>query len=290
MNQTNSQYTITPKNKYFNANVSINEYENRQIVGFSFFFQADLTEVEQIRVMSTGRKPSYTAFVVKAISLALPEFSYANGRVFPSLIPFAGPRRVLFKQSDIAVAAERAGEGMDAVAFCDVIRDADQQTLQDITDWLYELSTCDVDTNKQWREFSTTIRRFPGWLANALIRLPCFSPSLWVKYRGGAVLVSSPAKYGIDAIGGTWPWPLSFSFGLVKRRPVVKDDEVVPCPTFTLTMTFDRRFIAGAQAARFYRRVVEILEHAATEMADFLPSGKETTDVRVTSAQGETAY
>ena len=45
-----------------------------------------------------------------------------------------------------------------------------------------------------------------------------------------------------------------------------EDGKIVACPTFSLTLNFDRRVMAGAQAARFLRRVVELLEHASTEM------------------------
>ena len=90
-----------------------------------------------------------------------------------------------------------------------------------------------------------------------------------MKYRGGAVLVSSPAKYGVDAILGTWPHPVGISFGLVKPRPVVVEGAIVARPTFFLTLNFDRRVMAGAQAARFFKRIVDILEHPVREMDDF---------------------
>src|SRR5206468_3362367 len=101
--------------------------------------------------------------------------------------------------------------------------------------------------------------------------------SLWVKWRGGAVLVSSPAKYGVDVVVGSWSHPLGVSFGLVKPRPVVRDGAVVARTTFTLTLNFDRRVMAGAQAARFFRRVVERLERAETELAPYAGRAAEAT-------------
>jgi hypothetical protein len=91
-------------------------------------------------------------------------------------------------------------------------------------------------------------------------------PSLWTKYRGAAVLVSSPAKYGVDVVAGTWTHPLGVSFGIAKKRPIVRGDAIVACPTFTLTLSFDRRVMAGAQAARLFRRIVDRLEKAESEM------------------------
>ena len=148
----------------------------------------------------------------------------------------------------------------------DILRDADRLSLTEITAALHDLAVCDLSTNQQWREFSTLIARLPSCLSTLLIRLPCLVPRLWCKYRGGAVLVSSPAKYGVDVVAGTWTHPLGVSFGLAKLRPVVRGEAIVACPTFALTLNFDRRVMAGAQAARLFRRIVERLERAEAEM------------------------
>lgn len=73
--------------------------------------------------------------------------------------------------------------------------------------------------------------------------------------------MSSPAKYGVDALVTSWSWPIGVSFGYVKERPVVKDRKVVVCPTFNLILNFDRRIMAGAQAGRFFARFKEYLEN-----------------------------
>ena len=79
-------------------------------------------------------------------------------------------------------------------------------------------------------------------------------------------MVSSPGKYGVDVIFANWWAPLAVSFGMVKPRPVVIGDAVVPRPTFVLTVNFDVRVMAGAQAAMFGRRVVDILEAAPSNL------------------------
>ena len=214
-------YTIEPRNKFFEAVRSIVEHEIRPGNTVSFFTQVDLTEVERVRRLAAGaRKPSYTAFVAKAVALALREFPYANRRVCRHpWLPFAGRRLQTFRRCDIAVSVERDLPGSESAVFMDILHDADRLSLAEMTDQLLALAVCDMATNKQWREFSTIISRVPGPLAALLLRLPCFFPGLWVKYRGGAVMISSPAKYGVDVIAGSWTHSHGVSFGLVKPPP-----------------------------------------------------------------------
>ena len=262
-------YTIEPKNKFSEATRAIVEYEIRPGNTVSFLAEVDLTEVERVRAAAGGRKPSYTSFVVLAVALALRDFPYANRRVWRRAWLLPGARLQKFHHCDVAVAVERDFPGSEATAFIDIVRDADRATLADVTEALYDLAHCDATTHKQWREFSGVITRLPVWLASVLIRLPCFVPRLWVKWRGGAALISSPAKYGVDAVLGSWSHPVGVSFGLVKLRPVVLDGAIVARPTFTLTLNFDRRVMAGAQAARFFRRIAERLERAESELAAY---------------------
>jgi pyruvate/2-oxoglutarate dehydrogenase complex dihydrolipoamide acyltransferase (E2) component len=264
-------YQIEPKNRFFEALRSMAEYEIRPGNTVSFISEVDLTEIERLReAASDAQKPSYTAFVVKAVALALRDFPYANRRVCRrAWLPFAGPRLQQFHRCDVAVASERDVPGTESAAFFDILRDADRLSMAEITSALQALATCDATTNKQWREFSTIITRLPQWLSTLLLRLPWFFPSLWVKYRGGAVLISSPAKYGVDLVIASWSHPLGISFGLVKPRPVVRGGEVVASPTFALLLNFDRNVMAGAPGARFFKRIIDLLEHADVEMSAF---------------------
>lgn len=261
-------YLIEPKNKYFGAIRAVADFELRPGPTVSFVSEVDLTQVELVRASFGRPAPSYTAFVARAVALALREFPYANRRVCrpPSLL-WLSTRLQTFKRCDIAVASERDIPGAESVAFYDVFRDVDQQSLQALTQGLRDLATSDIDSNAQWRSFSSLITRLPLWLSTLLIRLPYYFPRLWLRYRGAAVLISSPAKYGVDAVMATQSFPLSVAFGLAKKRPVVRGDQVVPCMTFALSVNFDRRIMAGAQAARFYKRIVELLEQAQSTLA-----------------------
>jgi len=268
-------FRLEAKNRIFEANRSIVEYEIRPGNTVTFVAEVDLTQVQRLRAALGTDRPSYTCVLVKAVALALRRFPYANRRVCRrGWWPFAGHCLQAFSQCDVGVAAERDIPGIEYCAFVDIVRGADSASLGAINRQLGELATCDVDTNAQWRAFSGVVNRLPHWLSTHLIRLPYYFPSLWVKYRGAAALISSPAKYGVDSLDGTWSWPLGVSFGFVKERPVVRDGVVVPCTTFNLVLNFDRRVMAGAQAARFFHEIVRVLENAESEIgSDLTRSG-----------------
>ena len=142
-----------------------------------------------------GRKPSYTAFVVKAVALGPARLPVREpARVPAALAPLRGPApaEVPSLRRGRRRRARHPGRRVDRIhrhpSRCR------PTLLAEITAALHDLAVCDPSTNRQWREFSTLITRLPSWLSTLLIRLPCLVPSLWCKYRGGAVLVSSPGE------------------------------------------------------------------------------------------------
>jgi len=260
-------------NRFFRVFCALPEREITAHVSVSFTSLVDLTAIEAIRedAEAAGRpKPSYTAFVVRAVSLALRQHPYANRKVFRSPWRIGGPWLHAFTRADITVAAERDVPGREYIAFVDVLRDADTKTIQQVNEWLAALAGADEESNQQWREFSSLIQRLPWRVSAWILRLPAWIPSMWEQYRGGAVLVSSPAKYGVDAVNASWAWPIGVSFGFVEPRPVVRDGLVVARPCFSVLMNFDRRVMAGAAAAKFFKHVCDLLESAAGLVGDSL--------------------
>src|SRR4051812_42177430 len=106
---THRTFSIEPRNKFSEATRAIVEYEIRPGNTVSFTAEVDLTEVEAVRAGAAGqvRKASYTAFVVKAVALALRDFPYANRRVCRRAWLPLGARLQKFHNCDVAVAVER---------------------------------------------------------------------------------------------------------------------------------------------------------------------------------------
>jgi hypothetical protein len=212
---------------------------------------------------ATGVKPSYTALIAKAAALALRIHPHAN-RIPIGLFK---KRIVQLQDVDVSIAVERDEPGAEQLAFAATLRHTDRAALTVITEDLRALAEARPDTNQRLRQFQWILDHIPPWLAAVVLQAPLYSTSLWVQHRSGAVLVSSPAKYGADAVIGTWAWPLGISFGLVKDRPIAVGGRVEVRPTTTLTLSFDRRMMAGAPAARFFETLCHLVEHAEEELA-----------------------
>lgn len=260
-----SGFKILDKNKFFEVLGGLN-VENRGDDKVAMLSEIDMSSVERLRMENmrvVGMKPSYTAFVAKAVSLALREQPYAN-RIAIEL-PF-WKRIVQLNDVHMTVAVEKDSPEIEQAVYAGTIRHTDKLGLIAITRELQALAQATPETSERWRQFNWIVEKLPVWLARRLLSMPRWSPSLWIEHRGGAVMISSPAKYGVDIMVGAWPWPIGFSFGLVKQRPLAIDGEVVVRRTMMLTMSFDRRIMVGAPAARFFHTVCDHLENAERDM------------------------
>ncbi len=79
---------------------------------------------------------------------------------------------------------------------------------------------------------------------------------------------------GVDTVTANWWSPIGVSFGVVAPRPMVEGDALVIRPAFNLTLNFDVRIMAGAQAAKFFRRLLDILTNAHIELAAWMPANQ----------------
>lgn len=264
-----SGYQMKRAHPFFDMTRWLVDSEIRMGCTVCFANEVDLTEIEAARARfkrQYNRKVGYTAFVLHALSRALMECPGANRRLHkPFGWPFRGLRIQQFDGADIAVAVERNINDAESAVFIDVMRDAQERSVVDLQDWLDQLAKADTTNNQQWRSFHNLIERAPRWLAGLIAHLPTYSPALWSRYRGGAAMVSSPTKYGVDSLVGAWTAPIGVSFGYAKERPVVRNGQVVSCKTFSLVLNFDRRMLAGAQAARFFKSIVDRMEYPSLE-------------------------
>lgn len=217
----------------------------------------DATNIDEARRSKGQDAPTYTAILALLLAKTLIEMPQLNVRWYR---PFGFlPRRLqYFTGADIGIASEVKDPNLHHVAYVAVMPDVEKMSLSEISAWLKRYRN--TESVPQWQAFSGLVRRVPPLLARVIMRLPVYFPSMWSRYRGGAALISSPAKYGVDQIAAAWSSPIGVSFGFVKARPIVKNGVATACPSFYLTFNFDRRILSGADGARFLKRLTEHLE------------------------------
>src|SRR5690349_3739200 len=213
------QYTTLERNRYFEVLGGLN-VENRGDNKVAMLSELDMTSAQALRTSvdrQTGIKPSYTAIVAKAVSIALREHPYANRMAVERLF---WKRILQLHDVHMTIAVERDRPGIEQAVFAGTIRDTDKLDVAVINKELQSLAQSTEETNERWRLLKRMVETLPPALARRLISIPRWFPDQWIKHRGGSVMISSPAKYGVDMMVANWPWPIGYSFGLVKDRVI----------------------------------------------------------------------
>lgn len=225
--------------------------------------ELDATPIENLRTTARqrggGHAPSYTAIIMKTVAMVMTKNPDANRAILG--LPFF-KKLFQFKNVDISVAVEKNLPYLPGLAYAPTIKNTLQKSLSEISNELQLLSKCDEANHAGYSQYMGILRRVPRPLSNILINLPYYLPFLWVKYRGCAAWVNAPSKAGADLVVTTWPWPLTFSFGIVKKRPLVVNDQIEARLTIPLVMVFDRRIMGGGPASRIFAQFQEMLSQA----------------------------
>lgn len=246
-------YRVLGRNPFFETMCEVvKDWETTDVVMFSN--TVDLSRVVEQRkaLRRAGRAaPTYTAYMVRAISLALRDHPKINRLVWR--LPFR-KRLVQLDEVHAVVAVERPGDEVD-MAFPTIVRDSDRRSSLEIAEALRKASSVDQENDPTWKKFRFLLRRLPARVNRMLISFPSLHPKAWLRHHGGSFLITSPAKYGVDRIFVKVTWPLAFSFGEVKDRPVAVDGRVEARATTDLTLSWQRRLTTGAVAAQFFSTI-----------------------------------
>lgn len=222
--------------------------------------EIDVTALEALRQSARRigqRPPSFTSLVIKAAAVIMEKNPQANRAILG--LPFF-KKLYQFQNTDISVAVEKNLPGLPGQAFATPIKNTLGKSLDEITSELRDLAACDETTNKSYGLFLRILNKVPRPLSLWLINSPFWFPALWAKHKGCACWVNAPSKSGADLVMTTWPWPITFSFGVVKNRPMVVGDQLQVRLTMPVVMVFDRRIMGGGPAGRIFAQFKEILE------------------------------
>ncbi len=187
---------------------------------------ADVTDLEAFRKQQEGKGPklTVTAFALKASAIALRQFPQFNAS-----LDVAAGQLILKRYYHVGVAVDT-----ERGLLVPVLRDADRKSVHALAAELAEVA----DKARQKKLSADDM-------------------------RGGTFTITN-----LGGIGGTGftpivNYPEVAILGLSRSRwePVVRDGQVVPRLLLPLSLSYDHRVIDGADAARFTRRVADMLEN-----------------------------
>ncbi len=207
----------------------------------------------------TGETLSFTAFLASCLASAVDEDkrvqSYRKGR----------KQLVLFDDVSIGLMVERK-QGEKTTLMGHIVRGANHKTFREIHEEIRAVQS----------EPAPPGGGTPRWLRSGML-LPwplskLFTGLLeWFTRRDPVMIVSMSGTVGITAVGmfggghGGWgltatPHALSLVVGSISTKPGVVEGRIEPREILHLTVLFDHDVVDGGPAARFTRRLVELIE------------------------------
>jgi pyruvate/2-oxoglutarate dehydrogenase complex dihydrolipoamide acyltransferase (E2) component len=207
----------------------------------------------------TGEALSFTGFLTLCLACAVDEHkevqAYLKGR----------KQLVLFDDVDVGMMIEgKIGDKRALMGH--VIRGANRKTYRQIHDEIRSVQSTPVPPNRGLPSWFRTAMLLPwplSWLFKAFVRMaerrdPTFGTSM-----GGTVSITAVGMFG-EGHSGWGIYPATGTLGLVvgsiARKPAVVEGQIEPREILHLTVVFDHEVIDGAPAARFTRRLVELME------------------------------
>jgi pyruvate dehydrogenase E2 component (dihydrolipoamide acetyltransferase) len=194
---------------------------------------ADITELEAFRKQQDGKGPklTVTAFALKAAAIVLRQFPQFN-----SSLDLAGNQLIVknYYHLGVAVDTERG-------LLVPVVRDVDKKSVRELAQELTELA-------ERARQKKVPLEEL----------------------KGGTFTITNLGGIGGTAFTPIVNYPEVAILGLSRGRlqPVVRDGQVVPRLMLPLSLSYDHRVIDGADAARFTRRLAEMLEQPLVMLLD----------------------
>ncbi|MDK2463262.1 MAG: dihydrolipoamide acetyltransferase family protein [Candidatus Korarchaeota archaeon] len=198
---------------------------HREIPSVTIVMRADMSRALELRrrEAAEGRKFSITALVVKAAAKALEEHRELNSSV-------VGDKIIVYDEINVGVAVS-VPDGL----VVPVIRDANKKDVMQIT--------------RKIEELASKARSEEG-----------LSPE---DVSGGTFTVSNLGAEGVEIFTPIINPPQSaiLGVGAIVPTPVGGETGIELRPQMALCLVFDHRVVDGVPAARFLRRVVELLEN-----------------------------
>lgn len=206
----------------------------------------------------TGEALSFTGYLAFCVARAVDE----NKEVQAYL---KGSKQLLvFDDVDVGLPIEREIEGKRVPAG-HIIRGANHKTFLEIHQEIRSEQTGPVPPSKglpPWLRLGLMLPwPFPQLFSDLINAVRRYDPTISVRLAG-TVAVTAVGMFGHHSGWGLVPFPQSLGLvvGGIARKPGIVDDRIEPREMLSLTVVFDHDVVDGAPAARFVKRLVELIE------------------------------
>lgn len=224
--------------------------------------EVDVTAVREVIAAHkerTGESLSLTGYLAFCLARAVAEDKSVQGYRKGS------KGLVLFDDVNVGLMVEHKAGGKRAL-MGHVIRGANHKTVRQIHDEIRSVQAAPVPPSRgmpAWLRAGMLLpwplsRLFKGVLAASMRRNPTTAVAM-----GGTVAITSVGMFGEGHRGWALtptPESLGLVVGSIARKPAVVADRIEARDILHLTVMFDHDIVDGAPAARFTRRLVELIE------------------------------
>ena len=218
--------------------------------------EIDVTNAQRLlrRREAAGEDLSFTAFLIHAVARVVDE----------DRIMHAYRRRgrlILFDDVDVNTQIEAAVGGQRIVQSL-LIRSANRKSVEQITIEIRAGQRHDELSERRYRA-ALVFLSLPRPVRALAWRFVLGNPE-WFKRLGGTVGISSVGMFGP---AGGWGIPIApptlmITVGGIATKPRYVDGELQARELLDLTISVDHEVVDGAPAARFARRLAELVEQA----------------------------
>ena len=220
--------------------------------------ELDVTRARRLireRRLPGGGRLSFTAFLVASLARAI-----EGDRRLHAVRDWRG-RLVLFDEVDVVTLIEPEA---DAVAVPHVIRAANRRTVLEIHDEIRRIQARPEASAQRSGRLARLSAFTPGPVRRLFLRLLRRSPR-WLKRTAGTTILTAVGRFGMGrgwAIGIVPLHTLCLTVGGIGPGPAVVDGRLEPRELLAVTASLDHDIVDGAPAARFARRLREMVEGA----------------------------
>jgi pyruvate/2-oxoglutarate dehydrogenase complex dihydrolipoamide acyltransferase (E2) component len=284
MKQQHDDYQVVPypKIRRFMAAAFRSTYHKPMIHGLLEVDVSGARAYLRNQKAKTGESLSFTAFLMACLAKAVDEHKAVQARRLGS------KRLILFDEVDVLIDIERDVAGQKFIV-PHIVRAANHKTFRELQDEIQAARRADVkNVRKESRLlFLPAVLSRPFLWAFAWIGRR--RPWLW-KTIAGTVEISAVGMFGNGAGWGIPSPPattLMLTVGGIGEKQVIVDGYAAVREYLSLTISMDHDIVDGAPAARFTKRLKELIESGyglSDSTTELEPAGVEGASTQMVEA------